>query len=55
MPEDVTEAVLLGEKLVVERLDGNETVTGAASPGRPIAIVSQVEIEYRAVKGAAKK
>ena len=47
LPEDVTEAVLLGEKLVVERLGATEVVSASVSAGRPIAIVSQVEIEYR--------
>jgi hypothetical protein len=44
VPEDVVEVVLLGQSLNVERLGGAEVVTG---PGRPIAVVSQVEIEYQ--------
>lgn len=44
LPAGVTEISLLGEKLTIERLDGTETVT---APGRPIAVVSQVEVEYR--------
>lgn len=55
LPEDVTEAVLLGERLVIERVSGREIVTGATAPGRPIAIVSQVEIEYRPGKSAPAK
>lgn len=51
LPEDATEVVLLGERLVIERLAGREVVTGAAAPGRPLAIVSQVEIEYRPARG----
>jgi hypothetical protein len=44
VPEDVGEVVLLGQSLNVERLGGAEAVT---APGRPIAVVSQVEIEYQ--------
>ena len=44
VPEDVVEVVLLGQSLNVERLGGSESVT---APGRPIAAISQVEIEYR--------
>jgi hypothetical protein len=40
----ITEVSLLGEKLTIERLDGTEVIT---APGRPIAVVSQVQIEYR--------
>jgi len=35
---------ILGEKLIVERADGSATYT---SPGRPVAIISNVMIEYR--------
>ena len=38
------EVSLLGEKLTIERIDGTEVVT---APGRPIAVVSQVQVEYR--------
>ena len=44
VPAGITEVSLLGEKLTIERLDGTEVVT---APGRPIAVVSQVQIEYR--------
>jgi hypothetical protein len=44
IPEGEDQVSLLGEKLTHERLDGNATYT---SPGRPIAIVSDVMIEYR--------
>jgi hypothetical protein len=44
LPPGVTEVSLLGEKLTIERLDGTEVVT---APGRPIAVVSQVQVEYR--------
>jgi len=35
---------LLGERLAVERIDGPATYT---QPGRPIAVVSSVMLEYR--------
>lgn len=35
---------ILGEKLTVKRIDGNDEFT---TPGRPIAIVSNVMLEYR--------
>jgi hypothetical protein len=44
LPAGVTEVSLLGEKLTIERLDGTEVIT---APGRPIAVVSQVQVEYR--------
>jgi hypothetical protein len=43
IPEEEDRISLLGEKLTVERPDGAATYT---SPGRPIAIVSHVQIEY---------
>jgi hypothetical protein len=54
LPEGVNEVVLLGDRLIVERLAGREVITGTAAPGRPLAIVSQVEIEYRPAPGAKK-
>lgn len=47
VPGDVTEVILLGDRLDIQRKASAESVTGAGAPGRPIAIVSQVEIEYR--------
>jgi len=44
VPQGVSEVVLAGERLTVERLGGTEVVT---SPGRPYAVVSEVEIAYR--------
>jgi len=45
LPEDVEEQVsILGEKLSVMRLDGVDNFT---SPGRPIASISNVMLEYR--------
>jgi hypothetical protein len=55
LPEDVTEVVLLGEKLLIERLSGTEVIAGSVSPGRPLAIVSQVEVEYRPGKAPVKR
>jgi hypothetical protein len=44
LPPGATEVSLLGEKLTIERITGTEVVT---TPGRPIAIVSQMKVEYR--------
>lgn len=44
IPENVTEVVLTGARLTIERVGGTEVVS---APGRPIAVVSAVEIEYR--------
>lgn len=44
IPEVESQVSILGEKLVVDRADGTATYT---SPGRPIAIVSNVMLEYR--------
>jgi hypothetical protein len=44
IPEQEEQVSILGEKLTVERLDGSATYS---SPGRPIAIISNVMIEYR--------
>jgi hypothetical protein len=44
IPEGEEEVSILGEKVTVERLDGTATYS---SPGRPIAIISNVKIEYR--------
>ena len=43
IPEEEAEVSLLGEKLTVERPDGSATYS---SSGRPIAVVSNVMIEY---------
>jgi len=43
IPEEENEVSILGEKLTVERLDGTATYS---SPGRPIAVISNVMIEY---------
>jgi hypothetical protein len=44
IPEEEEQVSILGEKLTVERVDGTATYS---SPGRPIAIISNVMIEYR--------
>jgi hypothetical protein len=44
VPEGELAVSLLGEKLAVERIDGPATYT---QPGRPIALVSNVMLEYR--------
>jgi hypothetical protein len=44
IPESELQVSLLGEKLLVERVDGAATYSQA---GRPIAVVSNVMLEYR--------
>ena len=44
IPEDEMQVSILGEKVTVERMDGTATYS---SPGRPVAIISNVMIEYR--------
>src|SRR5947208_11523542 len=44
IPEAENQVSILGEKLTVERADGNATYSSA---GRPIAIISNVMVEYR--------
>ena len=41
IPEGIDVVSILGEKLVVVRTDGTETIAGA---GRPIAVVSNVQV-----------
>jgi hypothetical protein len=43
IPEGEAQVSLLGEKLAVERIDGAATYS---QPGRPIAVVSNVMLEY---------
>lgn len=52
IPEDVDAVSLLGEKLLTMTVERPETFT---APGRPIAIVSNVMVEYRAAPPAKKK
>ena len=42
-PEGIDVVSILGEKLVVVGVDTTETITGA---GRPIAVVSNVQVRY---------
>jgi hypothetical protein len=44
IPKEESQVSILGEKLTVERLDGTATYSSA---GRPIAVISNVMIEYR--------
>jgi hypothetical protein len=44
IPQAEREVSVLGEKVMVERLDGASTY---ASPGRPIAVISNVMVDYR--------
>jgi len=44
LPADVTQISILGEKLAVVRVDG---VDDFKAPGRPIALVSNIRVEYR--------
>ena len=46
IPEDVTQLSILGEKLAVQRVDG---VDNFSASGRPMAIVSNIQVEYRPV------
>ena len=46
IPAGVTEVSLLGELLDARTSIGRETET----PGRPVAVVSNVQVEYRPVK-----
>jgi hypothetical protein len=45
IPEGEDRVSILGEKLTVEKMDGTATY---ASPGRPIAVINNVMIEYHA-------
>jgi hypothetical protein len=44
LPADVTEVFIIGERQVYAHLDGIDTFT---SPGFPVAIVSNLTVEYR--------
>jgi hypothetical protein len=43
IPEGTTQVCVLGEKLSVKRLDGDELFV---APGRPIALISDINVEY---------
>jgi hypothetical protein len=44
IPADIDSVSILGEKLASSRLDGDALYT---APGRPVAVVSQVVVEYK--------
>jgi hypothetical protein len=46
LPQDVTQVSVMGEKLAARRVDADELFTG---PGRPIALISNVKVEYQPV------
>jgi hypothetical protein len=55
LPQDVTQVCVMGEKLAARRVDADELFTG---PGRPIALISNVQVEYQPVpppRAPAKK
>ena len=52
IPEDVTQLSILGEKLAVVRVDGADDFKAS---GRPIAIVSNIMVEYRPVPSAHRR
>jgi len=55
LPETINEVCVLGEKLAVRRMDADEVFSG---PGRPIALISNVMVDYTpqpAKKAPAKK
>jgi hypothetical protein len=52
IPEGEDQVSVLGEKVTVERLDGTATYS---SPGRPIAVISNVMIEFHPPPPARKK
>ena len=52
IPEGEEEVSILGEKLTIERAEGTATFTAV---GRPIAVISNVMIEYRPAPPIRKK
>ena len=53
LPAEVTEVAILGEKLNVVRAEGE--AANYSTPGRPIAIVSDVNVEYVPAPAPARK
>jgi hypothetical protein len=51
VPQDYDAITLVGESLSIMRLEGNETVR---APGRPIAVVSNAQIQYQPAPPAKK-
>ena len=54
VPQDVKEVSLVGEKLTVVAFSGTETFT-FAGPSRPIAVISNVRLEYTPIAKAPVK
>lgn len=52
IPAREEQVSILGEKLAVERIDGQEAF---GSPGRPIAVISNVMVEYRPAPARRKR
>ena len=53
LPAELTEVSILGEKLMVIRADGEPATYSA--PGRPIAIISDVTVEFVAAPAPARR
>lgn len=51
LAEDITQVSVIGEKLSARRVDADEMFTG---PGRPIALISNVIVEYQPVPAPKK-
>ena len=51
LAKDVTQVCVMGEKLSARRIDADEMFTG---PGRPIALISNVKVEYQPAPLPAK-
>ena len=45
VPQEVVEISIVGLELQIQRVDGAESF---ASPGRPVAVISDVQVEYQA-------
>jgi hypothetical protein len=52
VPEGIDQVSILGEKLIVVRADATETIAGAS---RPIAVVSNVQVQYRPAPAARRR
>jgi hypothetical protein len=53
VPAELTEVTILGEKLTVVRADGQPA--NYTAPGRPIAIISDVTVEYTPAPAPARR
>ena len=53
IPADITEVSVLGEKLIVVGIDGLPATYSA--PGRPIAMISNVTVEYIPAPAPARR